>query len=259
MKMHKISALLYRSRRIVLKSKYRLIDFFFFPITTIIIWGFFAVFARGTAAEAGMIVLVVNIFWSFSLVSQSAANMLVNEDVWTGSLKQILATGISEWEYLISRLVSSTIIAVAVMSVMLWLSTLFGFVISGAVFAWILLFSILALAASVGIAIMVDALFIHLGEEYSFLAWTALQGFILLSAPFYPVEILPPVMQVIAQFMPFTAIFSGVRSIATVGSAGFNVILNSAIMAVVYIAISMPLYYLSFRTARKTGRLARME
>ena len=66
--------------------------------------------------------LLINIFWSFSYLFQSTANVQVNSDVWSHSLNQILVSGISDMEYLLARVVFATIASLFIIAVMLWLA-----------------------------------------------------------------------------------------------------------------------------------------
>ncbi|HII72077.1 TPA: hypothetical protein HA265_04955, partial [Candidatus Woesearchaeota archaeon] len=117
---------------------------------------------------------------------------------------------------------------------------------------------VVTLLASLSLAILVSALLLVLGREYGFLAWSALQIFILLSAPFFPVEIFPKAIQYIAYVMPFTDVFAGARMLATTGAVDSSLIMKGLIIAICYIIISWPLYFLSFKRAKKTGLLAKL-
>src|SRR3989338_2181146 len=225
MRWYKVKALMVRDFLILRRSKWRFLQLFYFPLTTIIIWGLFALFSKAFALEAGLIVLAINIFWSFSLQSQSGINNMVNEDVWSGSLKQVLTTGISESEYVFARILTSMITSFAILLAMILMSVYwFGLTIITANIPLTLLFTTSTLIASVGLAIVITACFVYLGREYSFLAWTALQMFILLSAPFYPVDIFPEPFKTIAYGMPFTGLFSGIRELITTSTVSNSII-----------------------------------
>ena len=77
MRLNKILALLYHDALVFSRVKWRLAETFYFPITSIIIWGFFAVYMRSFALEAGLMVLALNVFWNFSYIAQSHTNMLM--------------------------------------------------------------------------------------------------------------------------------------------------------------------------------------
>ena len=258
MRWYKIKALMFRDMKIFSRSKWRFMEFFYFPVTTIIIWGLFAIFAREFSAEAGLMVLAVNVFWSFSYLAQSTTNMQINEDHWSGSFRQVMSSGFTEFEYIFARIITSTVVSVIVMAVMLVVSYFFGLTI---VFekGWeVLVLSGITLFGSVALSILVAALIIFLGREYSFLAWTILQVFVLLSAPLYPLDILPEALQYVAYAMPFTSIFVGVRDLINTGSVSPSVYFSGIGVILVYFVVSIPLYYYSFRRAQRNGMLARM-
>lgn len=257
LRLNKIKALIYRDFIILTRAKWRLVEAIYFPITTIIIWGFFALYSKQIAVEAGLIVLVINIFWNFAYVAQSTVNLQVMEDTWSGSLKQVLLSGINEFEYLFSRLITATIISIAVMFLIL----LFSFAFMHEILAQPLLLAALTLITLIGslaLAVIIAAIYIFSGREYGFLAWTALQLFILLSAPFNPIDIFPKIMQYIAMIMPFTFIFEAARNLVITKIIDPSLLWKSFLVVSVYFIIGWPLYYLAFKMARKTGGLVRI-
>lgn len=258
MRMYKIRALMFRDKQIFMRSKWRFVQFFYFPVTTVIIWGLFAIFSRDFSPEAGLMVLAVNVFWSFSYLAQSTTNMAINEDQWSGSFKQVMASGFSAFEYVVARIVMSTIVAILVMVLMLAVAGLFGLTVlfEKGIFTFAL--SVLSLGGSIALSFFVAALILLWGREYSFLAWTVLQIFILLSAPVYPVDILPAPMQTIAHVMPFTNVFTGVRALISTGAIPSSLLVNGGVIILIYLLLSIPLYHFSFKRARMNGMLARM-
>ncbi len=245
---------MYRDLLIIRRSKFRLVEIFYFPLTTIVIWGLFAVNARSYAVEAGLILLVVNIFWNYALIAQSTVNMQLMEDSWSGSLKQLLLSGISSTDYVIARLVTSTIVSSLVLSLLLGISMGFGWVPSSQL-ASILKLAVLTLFVSLAMAVFVTSLILVLGRSYGFLSWTALQLFILLSAPFFPRSVFPPVISHVSYVMPYTHIFEGARALSAGGEVSW---LPAIVITMVYFILVWPLYVYMFNLARRKGTLARL-
>lgn len=258
MRWYKVRALMLRDLRIYLRSKWRIVDFLYFPLTTVIIWGLFAIYSMEFAAEAGLMVLVVNVFWSFSYLSQSTTNHSMNEDSYSGALKQLLVSGISEFEYLLARILSSTITSLFIMCILLSVSFFFGFVALAENLGVIGILTGITLMSSIALSVLVAALIIFLGRTYGFLAWTILQAFILLSAPFFPLKILPYAVQLVSLVMPYTRVFIGVRGLVETGTVSGMLLLEGFIVSLVYLLICYPLYKMAFSRARRTGELVRM-
>lgn len=260
MKWHKISALLYLDSRVLARAKWKLAEYFYFPITTIIIWGLFSLYANQFAVEAGLIVLIVNVYWNFSLVAQSSVNQSMNVDNWSGSLKQILMSGISAFEYITARMLFSLLISTILFTILGAMSIwFFGFTqLLAQPLTYIALAGI-SLLSSMALSLLVAGAKIIVGREYDFFAWTALQFFILFSAPFFPREVLPPVMYELSTIMPFTYIFESIRTLIATGTLPFSLLLTSLVVSVAYFLMMIPFYHYSFKRGRKTGELVRMD
>src|SRR3989344_4237347 len=253
MKFYKIMALIYADMMLLRNSKWRFVEYVYFPVTTIIIWGLFSVYARSFAAEAGVVVLAVNVLWNFGQLAQQHVNMQINEDSWSGSMKQIFVSGVSDMEYITSRIISSILTSLILAAVLVSMSVFF-FQMTIFVTQWEI-FSLLMLAtliASIGLAIAVAAMMIAFGREYGFLAWTALQAFVLLSAPFYPVSVYPEILRPLVSVMPFTAIFEAMRA-TVAGTVTNSMMVKNFVVALAYLAASLPLYKYIFKKALERG------
>ena len=254
MNFRKIMALVYRDLIVIKKSKWRLVEIFYFPVTTIIIWGFFASYSRTLVFEAGLFVLIVNVFWNFAYVGQSTVNIQLMDDAWNGSLKQMFLSGVSEIEYIVARILTSSIVSSVVLVFLLSIAYLFvGSELKPA--SSIAVISVLTLITSMAMGVLISSLIIALGRGYGFLAWTALQVFILLSAPFFPKEMFPIPLRYVTEVMPYTHIFEAARNLATDSPVFFG---SAIIVAAGYSVLVWPLYIYFFRLARKNGKLVRL-
>lgn len=258
MRWYKIFALMYADLLLVKNSKWRIMEYLYFPITTIIIYGLFSVFMKDYAVEAGLVVFIVNIMWAFAQLAQSHINMSMNEDSWSGSLKQIIVTGVSDFEYIVARIFSSIAISIPILILIIGISvSAFGLVIVLQHWQFFMVLFVATLIASIGLSVFLAGAMIALGREYSFLAWTAMQLFILLSAPFYPVSIFPEIMKPLVMIMPYTQIFEAARQ-AVSGTVSMDAALSGVYISVAYFLLSLPFYKYIFRKAREKGWLVRL-
>ncbi len=258
MKLYKVFALLYHDALIFSRVKWRLVETFYFPITSIIIWGFFAIYMKNFALEAGLMVLALNIFWNFAYIAQSNTNMQMMEDTWSGSLKQIFLSGINEFEYLLARIIFSTVLSSFVLLLLASISLLFGLGVIASNFNMVAVLLFTTLIASIAMSVFVAAILITMGKEYGFLAWTILQMFILLSAPFFSVNVFPEPIKTISAVMPYTAIFENARSLVISGTINQSLLTTGIFTSFAYLIISLPLYKFAFNHARKTGYLVKL-
>lgn len=255
MRLLKIKALMYRDFLAIRRVKYRSVELIYFPITTIIIWGLFAVYSREMVAEAGLILLIINIFWAFAHLAQTTSNILIMEDIWSGSLKQIFLCGISEFEYLIARMLTATIASTIMTLLLITLALPFGINFFKPIMALLIA---ITLIGSLALAVLVASMVFYLGREYGFLVWSAIQLFIMLSAPFFPKEIFPKAILYISYVMPFTAVFEAARAFS-IGAPVENYLLWWGLAVNMgYFIFSWPIYHYCFRRAKITGMLSRM-
>src|SRR3989344_2920331 len=239
MKFYKIAALMYADFMLLRNSKWRVVEYFYFPFTSVLIWGLFSVFVRAYALEAGLMVLAVNILWTFAYLAQSHANMQINEDSWSGSLKQIIIT------------------LFVLAFLLVFSSTVFGLTVVAAQWPVFVVLIGATLLSSIGLSIFVAGAMVALGREYGFLAWTILQIFIVLSAPFYPITVFPEFIRPIVAAMPYTYIFEATRNVIQ-NTINMDVVMGGLYVAIIYFAISLPFYKYIFRKAREKGWLVRL-
>ena len=236
-------------------SKWKWLEVFYFPITSIIIWGLFALWTKELGSLAGKIALTVNIFWSYLFVVQSSADYEVNEDMWGRSGRNVFAAGITHWEYITAHCLFSVIISLPVFFLMLLIAhSIFGINLLFLFPAYTIHLMLFTIFLGITWAIIIAGLLVLLGRELNFITWSFLQLFIMLSFPLIPIENLPKVMQTFAKFMPFTPLFSAARKIA-VGIT--SSLAKGWMIALIYFIFALIFYELAFHFARKTGRLAK--
>jgi ABC-type polysaccharide/polyol phosphate export permease len=256
MKFYRIAALVARDYKIFLKSRWRWLEFFYFPITSLIIWGLFAIWTGEFASIAGIVALVINVFWSYAYIVQSTVNLSINEDAWHGEAHHLFISGIGKWEYLFARIIFSLLISSVNLLIMIVVTHFFFFNLFNLFFHVILLSSLTAII-SITLAIFIAGLIFMLGRDFSWLAWSALQFFILFSFPLSPLEILPPSLQAIAKIMPYGELFEGTRNLL-LNKPWVENIISTSFVALIYLIIGCAVYKFGFDYSRKTGKFAKM-
>ncbi|MEM7821451.1 MAG: hypothetical protein QXX38_01390 [Candidatus Aenigmatarchaeota archaeon] len=256
MNISRIVTLVRRDYLMFIKSKWRWMEFFYFPITSLIMWGIFTLWTREFASVAGRVALVVNVFWSYAYVVQSTINLSINEDAWHGEIHHLFITGIGKWEYLFARIVFGVLVSFANLIIMILIMHFLFLNISSIVFP-IILFCISTAFISVALAILITGLIFMLGRDFTWLAWSALQFFILLSFPLAPLEIFPYNIQTIAKVMPYGNLFQSIRNLVMY-KPWVEYLRSSVLLGFVYLVISLFLYDFGFDFSRKTGKFAKM-
>lgn len=259
MNFNRIIALISYDFSLIKGSKWRQVESFYFPITSLIIWGLFTIYVREFALQAGLIILVVQIFWNFSYLSQSTVSSQIMEDIWSRSLREILTTPLKPYEFLIARCITSILRSFLTLFVILigaYFLFNIDFIVSN--FSFVFSLAVLSMLSSIGLGIIVSSLVLKFGAEYGFLSWTFLQLFMVLSAPFYPMTIFPEPLLTVAKLMPYTWIFESIKNFINTNTVNFSFLLHALIVSLGYFIISFPLFFYTFEKAREKGRLIRL-
>lgn len=203
--------------------------------------------------------LAAQVFISFAYLSQSGVSVQMMDDVWSRSLREILITPIKVWEYLAARSIFSAVRGFASFLLLLaGAALIFGFSPALTAFGLWVFLGVLTVTASLGVGILICAFILRLGAEYGFLAWAAVEFFIFLSAPFYPIDILPIPLNYIAYIMPYTWIFESIKIFLTTEALGFDYILRAILASLVYLLAAFPIFQHTYEKARERGRLIRL-
>jgi ABC-type polysaccharide/polyol phosphate export permease len=180
----------------------------------------------------------------------------MNEDSWSGSGAQIISSGVTKFEYFLSRIIFGFLISILNLAIMLLVTQLLFFNVIDSLQVILLLAGLTAII-SIGISGIVAGLIFLMGIEYGWLAWSALQFFILMSSPLAPIDVLPIQFQYIASVMPFTYLFSAVRSLVL--GLEWQIYMSKILLSTItYLILGIIVYSFGFDYSRKSGKLARM-
>jgi ABC-2 type transport system permease protein len=257
--MKRIVAVIEREYHLTKRLKWRIVETFFFPVTTILIWGLFSVWAQNIAIQTAFILLAVNIFWTFAYQSQSGSNLQIMEDRWSESFKQIIITPLRPYEYLIGKIFFAVVFSLASFIVVLAIAYnvfRFNHIVIYPVF--FVISTIVILLTSISLTILIASLINVLGNEYGFLSWSIVQLFMLFSAPFFPIATYPQILQYFSISIPYTWVFESVRILLGQGYVDYIVVSKGLLLSLIYLALSLPVYSLSIKNARKSGRIMKL-
>jgi ABC-2 type transport system permease protein len=154
--------------------------------------------------------------------------------------------------------------------VMSVLRTLIG--VGGAcLFAWLLFdysifsygFALIAFFANLlmfgwGIGLAVSGMVLRWGLGAEELAWAAIFLFAPVSGVYYPIAVLPDVLQAIARVMPSAYVFEGMRAVLLEHTFRWDMLWSALALNVVYLGIGIVLFRLAIRFARRKGTLLQM-
>lgn len=235
---------------------------FYWPLLDLLVWGFITVYLqRYQEGLPGFVTYFIGalILWDMLFRSQQGIAISFLEEMWSRNLMNLFVSPLKPGEFIAATMVISILklISASVMTITLaWLLYSFNlfkigvslvpFIITLAVMGW-----------SVGI--LTTAFILRYGQKAEVLAWGVAFLFQPVSAVFYPVDVLPDFLQVIAQFVPAAHVFEGMRDVIKTGTFPLNELLWAAGLDVAYLIISILVFYYMFRSVKIRGLLLRSE
>lgn len=234
----------------------RLSDMFYWPAMDIFVWGMTGLYiaSLGKGGEQTIFVILTGlIFWIVIWRAQYEINVNLMSEIWDKNLVNIFASPLTLPEWTVSLLLVGLIkmvISVAFAALLTW--WFFGFNIF--LFGGLLLPAILSLLLTGWAAgFFIAGFLIYFGQKIQTLAWTGVAMIWPFSALYYSVAILPPWAQSIAHFVPPSYIFENMRQVIFAGQFGWDKILISFALNILYLVLALWFFVFSFKKSRKHG------
>lgn len=262
MKFHRVNALLIRHTYLYKRSLPRLMDVFFWPILELLLWGFLSTYLDklnlGTL-NVVTILLGAVIFWDLMSQSQRAISTAFLEEVWERNLLNIFVTPLRVSEFLLSSILVGLVRIIGVGLVLTMLAfILYQFNIFDFGF-YLIFFMANLLIFGWTLGLFTTGIILRFGSSAQVLAF----GFIFLiqpfSAVFYPVSVLPRNLQYVAQTLPATHVFEGMRTVIATGTLPVAELLWAFGLNLVYLTLVIWFFYRMFARVKEKGTMMKLD
>lgn len=259
----RVWGLMYRHLALYRRSWPRLVELCYWPVLQMCIWGFTASFlamrmGSSLAATAGAALLGGVLLWEVTLRSQMGVSISFMEEMWSRNLGHVFVSPLRPWELVAALLGMSVIrmtIGVLPAILLAWAFYAFNLFALGPV---LVLFFINLMIMGWAVALGVVSLILRHGSGAEALAWGILFGLAPFSAVFYPVSVLPAVVQPIAWVLPSSHVFEGMRGVLLDGVVHWEQLAAAFGLNVVWIGGASLLFARQFHAARVRGALLSM-
>jgi ABC-2 type transport system permease protein len=225
-----------------------------------IVFAFIALsFSSDRHSEVAQFILLGMILWNIIWVSQYSITVGALWEIWSKSFSGLFMTPLTIEEFLVAQMLSSAIKAIV------------AFLLTAAIGFFIYEFSIFSLGSTLIIyallllvfgwmtGIFVLSLIIRFGTEVQALSWTL----VFLAQPFggvfYPISILPKVVQLFARVLPVSYVFESARTQLTTGVVRYDFLGIAFILDIVYLIGSYLFLKRTLVKSKADGRFARLE
>ncbi|HBP87110.1 MAG TPA: ABC transporter, partial [Nitrospiraceae bacterium] len=214
MSLGRILALLSRHMYLYKRSFARLLEIFYWPFLDLVVWGFITIYLEKVGMSlhgAVSFFLGALILWDVLFRAQQGIAVSFLEEMWARNLMNLFASPLTVGEYLVATMTMSVLKVTAVGGLMMLFAWVFysydilqmgfsllPFVLNLVISGWI-------------IGVLTTSIIMRFGQQAEVLAWGMVFLFQPISCVFYPIEVLPPVLQSIAWMVPPAHIFEGMR------------------------------------------------
>ena len=261
MSWYKIYALSLRHIYLIKGSFPRILDLIYWPTIQIFLWGFISKFFTLSSSyyeNTVGIILSAAILYDFLFRSSISFNMLFLEEIWSRNFTNLFIAPLKINEIIISLIFTALIrTLIGIVPAILLTSPLFGISIFKLGFPLMLLFLSLYFFG-ITLGLLVSSGLIRYGPSFENIAWSSLFLLAPLGCIYYPIEILPHFFQILAKALPLVYIFDEARNILLNDTVNYYNIYLAYFLNLIYLVLSIILFYLSFSKAREKGTLINM-
>jgi len=259
----RIAGIFLRNFYLISQSWHRALSLFYWTTLELFLWGFITVWLQKIGPpdlklNFVLFFLGALIFWDLFTRSQQTITVSFLEDVWSRNLMNIFASPITIKEFFLGLLSLSVTQSAIAFSLAIFLAyLLYGLNIT-AFGIYLLPFIANIFFFGWALGIFTTGLFIRFGPSVDILAWSIPILFQPLSAVFYPLNILPPLLQKVAFILPTSHLFEGMREVLAGRSVPVNELVWTVALNFIYFVLAVLFFYWMLNIARGRGILSRL-
>lgn len=257
MRLYRIHGLLLRHWYITINSVDRILDVLFWPIINLVLWGFASQYVQQIGAQGAIVGVFLGGLILYTLFdrAQKDTSMYIVEDFWNKSVYSMYATPITEAELFSSVALVGLLRAFIEFSIVALLAFV-GYGFNILTVGGIGLFFIPLMIFGWAVGLLINGIIFQYGSRISIFIWSVPFMIEPLAAVFYPLSVLPPVLQTIASMLPLAYVFEGLRA-AINGTFLVWEFWTALALSLVYFGVSYWLFRYLVRRGRRTGFLSK--
>ena len=261
MNFNKIYDLGLRHLYLIMNSFPRVLDLIYWPTVQIFLWGFISKFFTLNSEYYNNtvgVILTAAILYDFLFRASISFNMMFLEEIWSRNFTNLFIAPVRIRE-IIAALTLTAILRtlIGLVPAVLIAIPLFG--VSVLKLGIPLLFLLIGLYLfGITLGLLVTSGLLRYGPSFENIAWASLFFLAPLGCIYYPIEILPNFLQIVAKGLPLVHIFEEMRSILIDDVISYYKIFIAIIISIIYFIFGVIVFYISYFGAKKRGTLINM-
>ncbi len=261
MNLNKILALSLRHVYLIKGSFPRILDLIYWPTIQIFLWGFISKFFTLNSSyfeNTVGIILSAAILYDFLFRSSISYNMMFLEEIWSRNFTNLFIAPIKISEIIAALTLTAIfrtligLVPAALLAIPLFGVSIFKIGIP-------LIFLLITLYIfGVTLGLLVTSGLVRFGPSFENIAWASLFFLAPLGCIYYPIEILPNWLQIIAKLLPLVHIFEEMRNVLIYDIVNYSQIIKAIIISFIYFVFGIIIFFLSYEGAKNRGTLINM-
>ncbi len=261
MRFNQIYALSLRHIYLISGSLPRIIDLIYWPAVQIFLWGFISKFFTLNSdyySNTVGVILTAAILYDFLFRASISYNMMFLEEIWSRNFTNLFIAPIRISEIITSLTLTAILrtliglVPAAFLAIPFFGVSIFELGVP----LFFLLLSLYIFGVTLGL--LVTAGLLRFGPSFENIAWASLFFLAPLGCIYYPVDILPESLQIIANALPLVHIFEEMRNILLNNSVNSYEIFKSILISIVYFVVGVTVFYMAYYGAKDKGTLINM-
>jgi ABC-2 type transport system permease protein len=258
MRWHKIYGLSLRHIYLIKSSFPRILDLIYWPSIQVFLWGFISKFFTISSSYYNNtvgVILTAAILYDFLFRSSISYNMMFLEEIWSRNFTNLFIAPIKISEIIASLTMTAIFRTMIGLVPAVFLAIpLFGVsIFKLGIPLFFLLIALYIFGISLGL--LVTAGLLRFGPSFENIAWASLFFLAPLGCIYYPIEILPNFLQIIAKILPLVHIFEEMRNILINQTVNNVAILKGLFISLIYFFIGVAIFYAAYFGAKIKGTL----
>lgn len=259
--LQRIGALFLRHIFLHYESWPRLVEMLYWPVINMATWGFTSLYFIKKYTDSPIIsATLVGAVLLLEIYLRTITNILILflEEIWSRNLGHLFASPLSIIEYTVSLVLSAlTRMFIAIIPAILLASYLFNFSLFSLGLSLFLYVFLLAFNAC-WYGLLVISLLLRFGLAAEWLGWMSAWIMTPLLAPYYPVTILPPFLQIVAYALPATYVFESMKEQMNQHTSHSSNLLIALLLNIFYSFVAAWILSRAYKAARNKGSLLQM-
>ncbi len=256
--LRRIGGIVRRHMYLLRSSGPRILELVYWPTMQMVLWGFITLFLMNHSswlAQASGVLISGVLLWDVLFRGQLGVSLVFMEEMWSRNLGHLFVSPLRPVELAAALLVMSfirTLIGVggaALIAIPLFHYSIFDLGLP------LLAFFANLIVMGWAIGLLVSGIVLRYGLGAESMAWIAIFAVQPISGVYYPIEVLPGWLQIVAHGLPSSHVFEGMRAVLFEQRFRVDLLVNALVLNIFYLAGGVAAFLAYFRIARVRGQL----